>query len=175
MDELPPGLLAALGNNAIPWVVDATMTGYTDQGYAAVTINAVLKQPGAVVAPVTLEVKGYEVAPGKIAAMRVIECHPAGATPRFLLLLDADPSLLFGTYDNRFQIKEDAGQLVVDGGMGRPGVPFSQVQAAVGGSGGDVDINTSIVALRRLGSRAPEIIEILARVRPDPLRPDAYA
>ena len=38
-DELPPGLEVAIRNPAIPMIVDATITGFTKEGYAKIKVN----------------------------------------------------------------------------------------------------------------------------------------
>ena len=118
-DELPPGLDQAIKNPAIPMIVDATITKFTKEGYAEIKVNKVYKAPKAVAGKkraLPTRVKGYSsdgVNP-RIVPIRIITDR--GKT-RFLFFLDGD--LLYSTYNNRFEIRQDKKkQLTVNTGRG---------------------------------------------------------
>ena len=116
-DELPPGLEMTIRNPAIPMIVDATITSFTKEGYAKIKVNKVYKAPKSstgktIAAPVT--VRGYRMdgAKDRVVPIRIITDK---GKKRFLFFLQGD--LLYSTYNNRFEIKEDkAGKLIVKTG-----------------------------------------------------------
>mgnify|MGYP006108742593 CR=1 FL=1 len=106
-DERPPGLEQAIRNPAIPMIVDATITKFSKEGYAVIKINKVYKAPKAVAGKKVVlpnQVKGYSSggANPRIVPIKIITDR--GKT-RFLFFLDGD--LLYSTYNNRFEIRED--------------------------------------------------------------------
>lgn len=113
-DELPPGLEVAIKNPAIPMIVDATITGFTKEGYAKIKVNKVYKAPKAstgktIAAPE--KVRGYRMdgAKDRIVSLRIITDK---GKKRFLFFLQGD--LLYSTYNNRFEIREEkSGKLFV--------------------------------------------------------------
>ncbi len=117
-DELPPGLELAIRNPAIPTIVDATIIKFTKEGHAEIKVNKVYKARAATgKKPLTpTQVKGYSsggVNP-RVVPIRIITDR--GKT-RFLFFLDGD--LLYSTYNNRFEIRQDEKkQLTVDTGRG---------------------------------------------------------
>ena len=116
-DELPPGLEVAIRNPAIPMIVDATITGFTKEGYAKIKVNKVYKAPKAstgktIAAPE--KVRGYRMdgAKGRVVPIRIITDK---GKKRFLFFLKGD--LLYSTYNNRFEIKQEkAGKLMIHTG-----------------------------------------------------------
>ena len=118
-DELPPGLDQAIKNPAIPMIVDATITKFTKEGYAQIKVNKVYKAPKPVAgkkAALPILVKGYSSAGvnPRVVPIRIITDR--GKT-RFLFFLDGD--LLYSTYNNRFEIREDKKKkLTVNTGRG---------------------------------------------------------
>ena len=132
-DELPPGLEQAIKNPAIPTIVDATITKFTKEGYAQIKVNKVYKAAKPVAgkkgAPPTV-VKGYSsggVNP-RIVPIRIITDR--GKT-RFLFFLDGD--LLYSTYNNRFEIRQDKKkQLTVNTGRGWK--PLKEMVALIPGT-----------------------------------------
>ena len=113
-DELPPGLEVAIKNPAIPMIVDATITGFTKEGHARIKVNKVYKKPAGRKAGVPTTVRGYRMdgAKGRVVPIRIITDK---GKKRFLFFLQGD--LLYSTYNNRFEIKEDkAGKLIVHTG-----------------------------------------------------------
>ncbi|MDE0866935.1 MAG: hypothetical protein OSA98_24415 [Rubripirellula sp.] len=112
-DERPPGLEQAIRNPSIPMIVDATITKFTKEGYGTIKINKVYKASKVVLPK---QVKGYSSGGTnpRIVPLKIITDR--GKT-RFLFFLKAD--LLYSTYNNRFEIRQDKEkQLVVDTGAG---------------------------------------------------------
>ena len=132
-DELPPGLEQAIKNPAVPTIVDATIVKFTKEGYAQIKVNKVYKAgkpaAGKKGAPPTV-VKGYSsggVNP-RIVPIRIITDR--GKT-RFLFFLDGD--LLYSTYNNRFEIRQDKKkQLTVNTGRGWK--PLKEMVALIPGT-----------------------------------------
>ncbi len=118
-DELPPGLEQAIRNPAIPTIVDATITKFTKEGYAQIKVNKVYKAAKPVAgkkSPLPTLVKGYSSGDvnARVVPIRIITDR--GKT-RFLFFLDGD--LLYSTYNNRFEIRQDKKkQLTVNTGRG---------------------------------------------------------
>ncbi|MBI81763.1 MAG: hypothetical protein CMJ81_01075 [Planctomycetaceae bacterium] len=118
-DELPPGLEEAIKDPAIPMIVDATITKFTEEGYAEIKVNKVYKasqDPVDKTVVIPSSVKGYlmDAANRRVVPISIIT--DTGKT-RFLFFLDGD--FLFSTYNNRFEIRRDKkNQLVVDTGGG---------------------------------------------------------
>ena len=113
-DELPPGLEVAIRNPAIPMIVDASITSYTKEGYAKIKVNKVYKKPAGSKAVVPTIVKGYRMdgANGRVVPIRIITDK---GKKRFLFFLKG--ALLYSTYNNRFEIREEkGGKLVVHNG-----------------------------------------------------------
>lgn len=112
-DERPPGLEQAIRNPSIPMIVDATISKFTKEGYGTIKINKVYKASKVVLPK---QVKGYSSGGTnpRIVPLKIITDR--GKT-RFLFFLKAD--LLYSTYNNRFEIRQDKEkQLVVDTGAG---------------------------------------------------------
>lgn len=111
---MPPGLEVAIKNPAIPMIVDATITGFTKEGHARIKVNRVYRKPAGRKAGVPTTVRGYRMdgAKGRVVPIRILTDK---GKKRFLFFLKGD--LLFSTYNNRFEIKEEkAGKLVVHTG-----------------------------------------------------------
>jgi hypothetical protein len=144
-DELPPGLEHAIKDPDIPMIVDATIIRYNKEGHAEIKVNAIYKKgyskdykPRSTVSvrhpiedlrsdkvqiPTKVRGYGYDVKAEKIAKMSII--MPKGKT-RFLFFLSGD--LLYSTYNNRFEIREEKdGRLVVDAGGGGSWKPLSDI------------------------------------------------
>ena len=132
-DELPPGLELAIRNPAIPTIVDATIIKFTKEGHAEIKVNKVYKASRAAAGKKAVppaQVRGYSsggVNP-RIVPIRIITDR--GKT-RFLFFLDGD--LLYSTYDNRFEIRQDEKkQLTVDTGRGWK--PLKEMVALIPGT-----------------------------------------
>ena len=113
-DELPPALEVAIRNPAIPMIVDASITSYTKEGYAKIKVNKVYKKQDGKNVSLPATVRGYRMdgAKGRVVPIRVFV--DKGKT-RFLFFLKGD--LLYSTYNNRFEIREEkGGKLVVHNG-----------------------------------------------------------
>ena len=129
-DELPPGLEVAIKNPAIPMIVDATIAGFTKEGHARIKVNKVYKKPAGSKAVVPTIVKGYRMdgANGRVVPIRIITDK---GKKRFLFFLKGD--LLYSTYNNRFEIKEEkGGKLVVH--TGRKWQPLADMTKLLGGN-----------------------------------------
>ena len=132
-DELPPGLEQAIKNPAIPTIVDATITKFTKEGYAQIKVNKVYKAAKPVAGKkgtLPTLVKGYSSggANPRIVPIRIITDR--GKT-RFLFFLDGD--LLYSTYNNRFEIRQDKKkQLTVN--TGRSWKPLKEMVALIPGA-----------------------------------------
>ncbi len=101
-------------NAAIPMIVDASITGFTKEGHARIKVNKVYKVPVGRKAATPATVRGYRMdgANGRVVPIRIITDK---GKERFLFFLKGD--LLYSTYNNRFEIKEDeAGKLIVHTG-----------------------------------------------------------
>ncbi len=114
-DELPPSLEMEIGDPRIPVIVDATIQKFNAAGHAQIKVNTVYKpMPGGGVEVPSI-VRGYVASKAggveKIATMKLLTNR---GTTRFLLFLDGD--LLFSTYNNRFEIRKENDQLVVNTG-----------------------------------------------------------
>ena len=128
-DELPPGLMQAISNPAIPTIVDATILRFNEEGHGEIKVNAVYKHSsakGKFVPPKS--VRGYGYAGSvKIAPLRVVI---GGRTERFLLFLNGD--LLHSTYNNRFPIREGKnGKLEVGVGFNGGGGPWKPLNEII--------------------------------------------
>jgi hypothetical protein len=129
-DELPPGLEVAIRNPAIPMIVDATITSFTKEGYAKIKVNKVYKAPAGKKAGMPATVRGYRMdgANARIVPIRIITDK---GKKRFLFFLQGD--LLYSTYNNRFEIKEDkAGKLIVQ--TGRKWQPLADMTKLIAGN-----------------------------------------
>ena len=89
-DELPPGLMAAIGGAAPNgMIIDATVTGFTEEGWGIVNVhNILMKQEG--VGPPAI-IKGYQATPTMVAKLSLIAPAPQ---QRALFLLGPDPEML---------------------------------------------------------------------------------
>lgn len=89
-DELPPGLMAAIGGAAPNgMIIDATVTGFTEEGWGIVNVhNILMKQEG--VRPPAI-IKGYQATPTMVAKLSLIAPAPQ---QRALFLLGPDPEML---------------------------------------------------------------------------------
>jgi hypothetical protein len=129
-DELPPGLEQAIRNPAIPTIVDATITKFTKEGYAQIKVNKVYKAAKPVAgkkSPLPTLVKGYSSGGVNPRTVPIRIITDRGKT-RFLFFLDGD--LLYSTYNNRFEIRQDKKkQLTVNTGRGWK--PLKEVVALI--------------------------------------------
>jgi hypothetical protein len=144
-DELPPGLEQAIKDPDIPMIIDATIIKYNKKGHAEIRVNTAYKKgytkdykPRSTVSirnpieelrsdkvriPTSVRGYGYDMKGDKVAKMSII--MPRGKT-RFLFFLSGD--LLYSTYNNRFEIREDEdGRLLVDAGNGSAWKPLSDI------------------------------------------------
>lgn len=129
-DELPPGLEMVISNPAIPMIVDATITSFTKEGFAKIKVNKVYKAPAGKKAGMPATVRGYRMdgANARIVPIRIITDK---GKKRFLFFLQGD--LLYSTYNNRFEIKEDkAGKLIVQ--TGRKWQPLADMTKLIAGN-----------------------------------------
>ena len=138
-DPLPAGLDEAIRNPLIPVIVDATILKYGKLGYGEIKINTIFnigpdgKQQNGdirrIAATVPKVIRGYSIdGKTKIAPLKVVL---GGSTGRFLLFLDGD--LLYSTYNNRFEIREDKKkQLTVNTGRGWK--PLKEMVALIPGA-----------------------------------------
>ena len=132
-DELPPGLEQAIRNPAIPTIVDATITKFTKEGYALIKVNKVYKTAKPVAGKkgtLPTVIKGYSSggANSRIVPIRIITDR---GKMRFLFFLDGD--LLYSTYNNRFEIRQDKKkQMTVNTGRGWK--PLKEMVALIPGT-----------------------------------------
>ena len=131
-DERPPGLEQAIRNPGIPMIVDATILKFTKEGYAEIKVNKVYKAPvdknGAKAKPPE-KVRGY-ASIGKVVRVTPIKIITNRGQTRFLFFLDGD--LLYSTYNNRFQIRENKdGSLEVGTGFNGGGGPWKLLEEIV--------------------------------------------
>lgn len=122
-DELPPPLDKEIVNPKIPTIVDATITGFTPEGYARLQVNAMYKpapRPNIRLRAPNL-VRGYlkDRADG-VEDLTPMKILVGKDQRRFLLFMQDD--LLYSTYNNRWEIREEREkQLVVfDGRKWKP-------------------------------------------------------
>ena len=124
-DELPPGLEQAIQNPGIPMILDATILKFNKEGHAEIRVNHVYKPSrvsGRPVKPPSI-VRGY-ASVGKVTRIVPINIITDKGKTRFLFFLDGN--LLYSTYNNRFEIKEDRkGQLSVH--TGRSWKPLAEI------------------------------------------------
>ena len=127
-DELPPGLMQAIANPAVPTIVDATILGFNKDGHGKIKVNAVYKHEAAKgkFAPPQM-VRGYGYAgTDRIAPLRVV----IGREGRYLLFLKGD--LLHSTYNNRFPIREGKnGELEIGVGFNGGGGPWKPLKEII--------------------------------------------
>ncbi|MEC7862685.1 MAG: hypothetical protein VYC70_08625 [Verrucomicrobiota bacterium] len=142
-DPLPEGVIAAIRNENIPIIVDASVIKFNEEGHGEIKVHTIYK-PGKItkqeksVTPLTLKkkevrtsvanwIRGYGLeGSDKIAPLRLIINGKPG---RFLFFLDGD--LLYSTYNNQFPIREaKSGSLEVGtafNGSGGPWKPLKEV------------------------------------------------
>ena len=129
-DELPPGLEVAIKNPAIPMIVDATITSFTREGHARIKVNKVYKAAAGKKGGIPATVRGYRMdgANARVVPIRIITDK---GKKRFLFFLQGD--LLYSTYNNRFEIKEDeVGKLIVH--TGRKWQPHANMTRMIAGN-----------------------------------------
>ena len=129
-EPVPEGLPAAITDPAIPGILDVTITGYNDQGHAAITVNKIYKseevENGNAWSP-PKKIRGYGyVGSDNVAPFKTIA---GGIHNRFLIFVDGD--LLYSTYNNRFPIRKGANGTIEVGvgfnGGGGPWLPLTEV------------------------------------------------
>ena len=127
-DELPPGLMQAIANPAVPTIVDATILGFNKEGHGKIKVNAVYKHEaakGKFVPPQLVRGYGY-AGTDRIAPLRVV----IGREGRYLLFLKGD--LLHSTYNNRFPIREGKnGELEIGVGFNGGGGPWKPLKEII--------------------------------------------
>ena len=127
-DELPPGLMQAIANPAVPTIVDATILGFNKEGYGKIKVNAVYKHEaakGKFVPPPLVRGHGY-AGTDRIAPLRTV----IGREGRYLLFLKGD--LLHSTYNNRFPIREGKnGELEIGVGFNGGGGPWKPLKKII--------------------------------------------
>ncbi|MFP6873307.1 MAG: hypothetical protein VCA55_07320 [Verrucomicrobiales bacterium] len=147
-DELPPGLELIISNPAIPIIVDATITNFTKEGHAEIKVNKIYKAPKASAGKkiaVPEKVRGY-LMDGVNPRVVPIKIITDKGKKRFLFFLKGD--LLYSTYNNRFEIKEDkTGKLIVH--TGRKWQPLADTVKLIPGK---------VHAHRSCGTRDPSAL-----------------